>query len=364
LERIVKTHRSEYAKPTEIPFVPLPVNAQFELDLHRPYTDSLVLLGESGEEYERIPEVVDCWVESGAMPFAEYHYPFENAQEFEKRAPGDFIAEYIAQTRTWFYYMHAMGVLLFDRLAFRNVISTGTILAADGSKMSKSKGNYTDPLVVMDRYGADALRFHLMGSVVMQAEDLNFRDEDVRDANNRVVGMFWNCFKFFELYQNEYDGKTRADESVHLLDRWVRARLDETVREVTHAMDACDMPRACRALRPFIDDYSTWYVRRSRERVKGEDVRDKQCSLATQKEVLITLAKLLAPLTPFLSDMVYRGVGGVRESVHLEEWPRARTRGFFEKLFGRNDDSERISQMAKARALVSQALEARDKAGI
>ncbi|KKW19263.1 MAG: Isoleucine-tRNA ligase [Parcubacteria group bacterium GW2011_GWA2_51_10] len=220
----------------ELPFVPIPVNRDYELDLHRPYTDNLVLADDEGREYERISEVVDCWVESASMPFAEYHYPFENQKEFEKRAPGDFIAEYIAQTRTWFYYMHAMGVLLFNRLTFRNVVSTGTILAADGSKMSKSKGNYTDPLVLLDQYGADAFRFHLLGSVVMQAEDLNFRDEDVRDAHNRVIGILWNTYKFFELYKSEYDGTTEGRKSEHLLDRWVFERLDQVITDVTDAL--------------------------------------------------------------------------------------------------------------------------------
>jgi isoleucyl-tRNA synthetase len=366
-QEFLNMREAEYPQPgviTELSYAPMPVNAEYELDLHRPYTDSIVLVDEAGKEYERTPEVVDCWVESGAMPFAEYHYPFENQQEFEKHAPGDFIAEYIAQTRTWFYYMHAMGVLLFDRLAFRSVVSTGTILAADGSKMSKSKGNYTDPLLVMDRYGADALRFHLLGSVVMQAEDLNFRDDDVRTTGNAPVGMLWNCFKFYELYKAEYDGTTTAAHGTHVLDKWVLARLNAVIGEVTAAMDAYDTPRACRILKAFVDEYSTWYVRRSRERVKSADARDKQHALATQREVLLTLARLIAPIMPFLAESVYRGVGGGMESVHLEAWPTLRTPGVFERLFGGNTEKERIQQMEKVRSFVSQALEARDKAGI
>ncbi|MEK7155423.1 MAG: class I tRNA ligase family protein, partial [Patescibacteria group bacterium] len=224
----------------ELPFAPIPVNGEYELDLHRPYTDSLVLLDDEGVEYTRIPEVVDCWVESGSMPFAEYHYPFENKEEFEKRAPGDFIAEYIAQTRTWFYYMHAMGVTLFDRLAFENVVVTGTIGAADGQKISKSKKNYTDPLELIDQYGSDAVRLYLMSSPIMQGEDLRFRDEDVRDAHNRVIGILWNTFKFFDLYQKEYDVKTEARTSTHVLDRWILARLDELIVAMTATMDAYD----------------------------------------------------------------------------------------------------------------------------
>ena len=357
------TQYPERAQLIPLPFCLLPWNAQYELDLHRPYTDSITLLDDEGHEYSRIPEVVDCWVESGAMPFAEYHYPFENAETFTKRSPGDFIAEYIAQTRTWFYYMHVLGVLVFEQRAFKNVVSTGTILAADGSKMSKSKGNYTDPLLVMDKYGADALRFHLMSSVVMQSEDLNFRDEDIRDAMNKMVNMFWNCAKFYELYKGEYDGKTRASHSSHVLDRWIRARLNKTIREVTDAMDAYNTPLACRTLRSFIEDYSTWYVRRSRDRAKVEG-RDKQFTLATQREVLLALAKMTAPLTPFLAEGVYRAVGGAGESVHLEAWPEYAPRGFFERLLGRDSQEEILTVMNTVRATVSRALEARDKAGM
>ncbi|MBI5457056.1 class I tRNA ligase family protein [Candidatus Kaiserbacteria bacterium] len=362
-------YKNEYPNVSEIrklDFVPLPWNADFVLDLHRPYTDAITLVDDEGREYERIPEVVDCWVESGSMPFAEYHYPFQNKREFETHSPGDFIAEYIAQTRTWFYYMHAMGVLLFDRLAFRNVVSTGTILAADGSKMSKSKGNYTDPLLVMDRYGADALRFHLMGSPVMQAEDLNFRDEDVRDTHNRVMGLLWNTYKFFELYKSELaSGNTsHAASSPHFLDRWILARLDETIRAATESLEAYLLPPAARVIRDFVEDYSTWYVRRSRERVKGGDAEDKQFALRAQRHVLVTVAKLLAPIAPFIADSVYRGVGGPLESVHLEEWPTPLRRGLFARIFGSDEGVELIEKMAAVRKVVSHALLLRDKAGL
>ncbi len=339
-------------------YAPMPVNAEYELDLHRPYTDDLVLVDDDGVEYRRIPEVVDCWVESGCMPFAEYHYPFEGKAEFEKRTPGDFIAEYIAQTRTWFYYMHAIGVLLFDHLAFRNVVTTGTIVAADGAKMSKSKGNYTDPLELIERYGADALRLYLMNSPVMQAEDLRFRDEDVRDAHNRVIGILWNSFKFFDLYQKEYDGSAEARKSTHVLDRWVVALLDETSKEITAALDAYDTPRACRAIKGFVDEYSTWYVRRSRERVKSE-WHDRHFALATQREVLLTFAKLIAPVMPFLAESIYRPIadGG---SVHLEAWPEVPKKGFFAGLFAPKDSV--LADMRQVRTIVTKALEARDKA--
>jgi len=360
----IESRDALYPRPgvaEELPFATLPWNAEFELDLHRPYTDSLVLIGDDGAEYTRIPEVVDCWVESGSMPFAEYHYPFENESEFENRAPGDFIAEYIAQTRTWFYYMHAMGVALFDRLAFRNVAVTGTILAADGQKISKSKRNYTDPLELIDTYGADSVRLYLMGSPIMQAEDLRFRDEDVREAHNKIVGMLWNTFKFFDLYQKDYDGLTDARKSTHPLDQWIMARLDALIADATTAMDAYDTPSTVRAIRAFVDDYSTWYVRRSRERVKSE-WHDKQYALAAQRESLRTVAKVLAPIAPFLAESIWRGIEG-GGSVHMEEWPKALSHGLVARVLHGSDDKI-LADMAKVRALVSKALEARDRAGI
>ena len=331
----------------------IPRNARFELDLHRPYADGIILLGEDGKEYERIPEVVDCWVESSAMPFAEYHYPFENEEEFKKRAPGDFIAEYIAQTRTWFYYMHAMSVGLFDRLAFRNVISTGTILAADSSKMSKSKGNYTDPLELMEKIGADPLRFHLMSSVVMQAEDLAFKDEDVKDTSNRVINMLRNCLKFYELYKADFNGTTKGSESRHPMDVWIMARINQTIEEVTNNFDAFNLPVVSRSLKSLIDDYSTWYVRRSRERVKGGAEVDKQFALSVQKEALLTIAKLIAPIMPFIAEAVYSGADGELESVHLENWPEATAY-----------NQSAITDMAAIRELASKALMLRERAGV
>jgi isoleucyl-tRNA synthetase len=295
------------------------------------------------------------------MPYASNHYPFENKKVFNpkrffglapKGFPADFIAEYIAQTRTWFYYMHAIGVSLFGSKAFKTVVSTGTVLAADGSKMSKSKGNYTDPLQVMDRFGADALRFYLMGSVVMQSEDLNFRDEEVREAHNRLIGILWNSYKFFELYKNEYKGVVTAVNSPHMLDRWVLSRLAEVVCEVTRAMDTYNTPAVCRALRNFVEDYSTWYVRRSRDRVRGDGGENKQYALAVQRHVLLTVSQLLAPITPFVAESIYRTLGE-GESVHLSSWPEAGA-----------VDEQLLKDMEQMRSLASVGLKLREKAGI
>ena len=334
----------------KLDFVPLPHNKNFELDLHRPYIDDIELISEDGEPLKRIPEVIDGWVESASMPFAEYHYPFENKKEFENRFPGDFVAEYIAQTRTWFYYMHTIATALFDNIAFKNVITTGNVVAADGSKMSKSKGNYTDPLVLIDSMGADAFRYYLMSSVVMQAEDMLFKDEEIKDVHNRLINILWNSFSFYELYA---DGKLEARnlklETKHVLDRWILARLDQLIGEVTEAMEKYDMVRATRPIKDFVSDLSTWYIRRSRDRFK---VRDQE-ALGTARHVFQEFSKLIAPVMPFIAEDIYRRLKGGKESVHLEDWPKAGS-----------VDQKILENMEEARKIVSLALEARSKAGI
>ncbi len=336
----------------ELEFVPLPHNGEYELDLHRPYIDELPLVSDDGEVLTRVPEVVDCWVESGAMPFASEHYPHENKDVVKRRYPGDFIAEYIAQTRTWFYYMHALGVLLFDAPSYKNCISTGTVLASDGSKMSKSKGNFTDPLENIDRYGADALRFYLLGSVVMAGEDLAFNDDEIREAHNRFLNMLWNSYKFYELHQSRYDPEEKIKRTV--LDTWILARLEEVVSDVTTSMDSYDTIKSARALREFVSDFSTWYVRRSRDRFKSESEEDAQAALHTTREVLLTLARLIAPITPFIAESLYRGIGGKKESVHLARWPRATG----------DSDKSLTEAMAEVRRVASLVLEARQREGI
>ena len=335
----------------------LPCNEDFELDLHRPYIDEVALISEEGEPLKRIPEVIDGWVESGSMPFAEYHYPFEDEKTFKKHFPADFIAEYIAQTRTWFYYMHAVATLLFDNISFRNVLTTGTILAEDGSKMSKSKGNYTDPIVNLDLFGADALRYYLMSSVVMQAEDIRFINDEVRQVHNQVLNIIWNSFKFYELYaDDEYSNTPHASKCV--LDRWILSRLDELTETVTQGMDAYDTVRATRPMKEFISDFSTWYIRRSRERFKGDDQEDKAFAIVTTRYVLLELSKLLAPITPFIAEDIYQKIRrpGDRESVHLEDWPTVKKSS--------SNDKKIIKDMAETRRIASLALEARSRVDI
>ncbi len=359
-KRIIDSFDSQQAGVRQLDFVPLPHNADYELDYHLPYIDRIKLVSEDGKPLTRIPEVVDCWVESGSMPFAEYHYPFENKNVFESRQPGDFVSEYIGQTRAWFYYMHAMSVELFGKLAFRNVITTGNVLASDGAKLSKSKGNYTDPYVLFDKYGADAFRFYLMASVVMQAEDLTFRDEEVRETG-RMVNMLRNVLSFYELFTSEaIDVSTTV--SKHPLDRWILARLQETIRAITEAFDAYDVPRGARPMRDFVDDLSTWYVRRSRDRVKGSGP-DVQLALGTLRHVLKEFSKVIAPVMPFVAEEIFRSVRSEQEpqSVHLANWPEIKKKWNF---FGGDTDTKLIEEMQKVRELASQALQLRQTANI
>ncbi|RJQ30555.1 isoleucine--tRNA ligase [Candidatus Parcubacteria bacterium] len=347
----------------EIPFVPLPRDRNFTLDLHKPFIDEVeIACPDCSGEMKRTPEVLDGWFESGAMPFAESHYPFENKEEFEKRFPGDFVAEYIAQTRTWFYYMHAIAGMLYGDASFKNVVSTGTILAEDGSKMSKSKGNYTDPMVNMDKFGSDALRYYLMTSPVMQSEDIRFSDSELKEANSKVLNILWNTFKFFDLYKKEYDMEVKLEESENVLDKWILALLANLTNEVTENLDKYDTIKAGRPIRDFINDFSTWYVRRSRERVKGDEWsgNNKRFALATMGYVLKELSKLIAPFIPFMAEGLYKGLGiGGKESVHLEEWPSA---SLNEKI--KNQNEKLLKDMEEVRKIVSLGLEARARAGI
>jgi isoleucyl-tRNA synthetase len=346
-------HRVNTGDIRKLPFTPLPHNRNFEIDIHRPYIDSIELTCVCGETMRRIPEVVDGWVESASMPFAEHHYPFENKKIFKSNFPGDFISEYIAQTRTWFYNMHVMGGILFKKPTFKNVITTGTILASDGSKMSKSKGNYTDPLKNLNVYGADALRYYLMTSVVMQAEDLRFTDDDVKEVHNRLINILWNVQKFYSTYADENDDSVKFSDSKNVLDQWIIAKLGELTKIVTENLDNLNTVKAGRPIRDFVTDFSTWFIRRSRSRFKSDDTTDRRWAIATTKHVLKELSKIIAPLMPFIAESIYRDIGGEKESVHLEDWPGVS-----------RYNKSLIADMEDVRALVSAGLEARAEAGV
>jgi isoleucyl-tRNA synthetase len=326
-------------------------------DYHRPWIDD-VTFTIGGVHYKRIDKVMDCWFESGSMPFAQFHYPFENVEKFEQNFPGDFIVEYIGQVRAWFYYVHAVSVGLFGKNGFKNVIVTGNVAGNDGRKMSKSYGNYTDPNELMDTYSADSLRFLLLSSPLLNGEDFALNDKEVGDVA-RKLSMVWNMYDFFTLYADvdgwEWNGSYDDPTSTltNPLDIWITSRLHEVVQEVTEAMNRYDMPSSVKPLLPFLDDASNWYVRRSRRRFwKSGNDNDKQDAYRTLHYVLVQLAHVMAPFTPFLADELYQKLTG-GESVHLRDWPEA---GHINELI--------LEDMAELRAGINQGLAVRAKSGI
>jgi len=296
-------------------------------DYHRPWVDD-VTFDIDGVHYTRIEKVLDGWFESGSMPFAQFHYPFENVAKFEANFPGDFIVEYVGQVRAWFYYVHAVNVGLFGHNAFKNVIVTGNVAGNDGLKMSKSKGNYTDPNLLMDQYSADSLRFTLLASPLLNGEDFALKDKEVGDVA-RKLSMVWNMYDFFTLYAEvdgwQYNGKLEdpSESLENPLDQWIVSRLHQLLEEVGSNMDTYDIPNAVKPILPFIDDASNWFVRRSRRRFwKSEDDTDKNNAYRTLHYVLVRLSQVLAPFVPFLSEELFRNLTG-EESVHLTDWPQA-----------------------------------------
>lgn len=326
-------------------------------DYHRPWVDEITFEID-GEKYTRIDKVLDCWFESGSMPFAQFHYPFENKEKFEKNFPGDFIVEYIGQVRAWFYYVHAVNTALFGKNAFKNVITTGVVAGNDGRKMSKSLGNYTDPNELMDQYSADSLRFLLLTSPLLNGEDFALHDKDVSDIA-RKISMIWNMYDFFTMYASvdgwEFSGEL-SDPSKNLenpLDLWIVSRVHKLRNEITENMDAYNIPRALEGVLPFLDDASNWFVRRSRRRFwKSEDDGDKTQAYQTLHYVLSYLALLLAPFVPFLAEELWDKMVG-DGSVHLKDWPAA------------GEINEKIlAEMAEVRGYVNEALALRAKNGV
>lgn len=323
-------------------------------DYHRPWVDEIEFEID-GEHFRRIPKVLDCWFESGSMPFAQLHYPFENKEKFERNYPADFIVEYVGQVRAWFYYVHCVNTALFGRNAYKNVITTGTLAGNDGRKMSKSLGNYTDPNELMDKYSADALRFLLLSSPVLSGEDFALTDKDVSDVQ-RKLAMIWNVYDFFVTYA-EVDGweapeKLFSSEPVSLstlknpLDRWVVSRLHELNQAISEGMEEYNLPKALSGVLPFVDDLSNWFVRRSRRRFwKSEDDGDKAEAYLTLYTVLTQLAMLLAPFTPFLAEELYQQMTGSGESVHLLDYPMET-----------EVDEKVLDEMARARKVIADGL--------
>lgn len=329
-------------------------------DYHRPWVDEIEFEID-GEHFKRIDKVLDCWFESGSMPFAQLHYPFENREKFEKNYPADFIVEYVGQVRAWFYYVHVVNTALFSDIAYKNVITTGTLAGNDGRKMSKSLGNYTDPNLLMDQYSADSLRFLMLSSPVLAGEDFSLIDKDVSDVA-RKLSMIWNVYDFFTMYA-EVDGfdseqAMAVSEFVNPLDIWLVSRVHQVRNQITEGMEAYNIPAALSSVLEFIDDMSNWFVRRSRRRFwKSEDDQDKLEAYSTLYYVLIYLAKILAPFTPFLAEELYQKMTGagvvnseIPESVHLLDWPEA----------GVIDEAV-LTKMAKTREIITAGLAERMK---
>jgi isoleucyl-tRNA synthetase len=317
-------------------------------DLHKHFVDKITIQ-RNGKTYRRTPEVLDCWFESGSMPYAQQHYPFENKAHFEKHFPADFIAEGLDQTRGWFYTLMVLSTALFKRPAFKNVVVNGLVLAEDGRKMSKRLKNYPDPNYMLDSYGADALRLYLINSPVVRAEDLRFSEEGVKQCMRDFLIPLWNAYSFFVTYANvdkwtpekgtSVEGRVssvdgdKTSSTRHptpatrpLLDRWVLSCLDRLTQEVTAAMDDYDLQQAVRPFVHFIEDLTNWYIRRSRRRFwKSSDDADKAQAYATLYEVLLTLSKIAAPFVPFISEEIFRNLRTpeLPESVHLCDFPKA-----------------------------------------
>lgn len=355
IERAIEIKKEGYLQNAEwqtLAFSPFPHNDNYELDYHRPYIDEIKLY-DNGDELERVPDVFDCWFESGSMPYAQHHYPFSCADTFEKECfPAQFIAEGLDQTRGWFYSMLVLGVALFDKSPYENVVVIGTLLAEDGRKMSKSLNNYPDPMNVAHTLGADAMRFYLLSSPAVKGEDLNFTEKDVAEIQRKNLGRLHNVLAMYEMFQD--DGEARHD-SHNILDRWIVARLNALVTETTNGYQNYELDKATRPITDFIDDLSVWYLRRSRERLKGEDEADKKLALSTLRYVLKTLAQVMAPAMPFYADYLWQKVREENDavSVHLSRWP---TSGEVDFVV--------IGEMSLVREFVTTALEARTKANV
>jgi isoleucyl-tRNA synthetase len=316
-------------------------------DLHRPGIDNLTRpnpddpTGKS--TMRRVPEVLDCWFESGSMPFAQVHYPFENADWFDSHYPGDFIVEYIGQTRGWFYTLHVLATALFDRPAFRSCVSHGIILGSDGQKMSKSLRNYPDVNEVFDTYGSDAMRWFLMASPILRGGNLVVNEPSIRDAVRQAILPLWNSYYFFALYANAESYQARASTaSDHVLDRYILAKTRSLAGRLTELLDEYNVPAACQELREYLEVLTNWYIRRSRDRFWAGD----QAALDTLWTVLEAVCRAAAPLLPLTTEEIWRGLTG-EDSVHLADWPQ---------LADWPADDELASAMDLVRAVCSTAL--------
>jgi len=331
------------------------LSGQKVTDLHRPDIDEIVLKTPSGKEARRVKEVLDVWFESGSMPYAQDHYPFENKEKFENGFPTDFIVEHVGQLRGWFYSLHVISTILKNKPTFKNAVVTGTLAGTDGRKMSKSFGNFPDPRETIEKYGAEALRLYLMSNKIMMGEDASFSEDELKEAY-ATLNILHNSHKYFVTYANLHGWTPSGSTSENPLDMWITARTEQFVRNYSEALDKFDLVNSSREIRPFIEDLSTWYIRRSRDRFAAGD----KDALETLHMVLVKFAKAAAPLLPFSADSIYKDLcppsGGGLESVHLEDYPEVD-----KKLIRKNENL--IERMSLVRDIASIAHSLRSEAG-
>jgi isoleucyl-tRNA synthetase len=327
-------------------------------DIHKHIVDKITFKCEKcGGTMKRIPDVLDTWFDSGSMPYAQDHYPFENKEKFDANFPTEFIGEGVDQTRCWFYYLHVISTAIKNSNAFKNVAVNGIVLAEDGKKMAKRLKNYPDPSEVMEKYGADALRFYLLSSPVLSAETVNFKESDVSELVRGMFRMLWNSYSFFVLYANVDNWKLPEKNKMpkNILDRWIISEIGELVNNVNFAMKDYELNKAVRYFPKFIDNLSNWYIRRSRKRFwKSENDADKEEAYFTLWNVLKILSQLMAPFTPFMADEIYKNITG-NESVHLSDYPE-------EGMFSIDDKLN--TEMDQVRYVVTKALQLRAEAKI
>jgi len=317
-------------------------NTWKEIDIHKHFVDEIYLKNpKTGSKLKRVPEVLDCWFESGSMPYASKHYPFENSDNF--KFPADFIAEWLDQTRWWFYTLLILWTALFDNTPFLNVIVNGTVLAEDWQKMSKSKKNYPDPHLIFDNYWADAMRFYLMNSPAVEAQDLRFVESWVEDVVKKILLPLWNTYSFFTTYANiDNFVPTRKKTRNNNLDKWLISELNELTKEVTNGFDSYKLNEATKPIVKFMDNLTNWYIRRSRKRFwKSENDMDKLEAYETLYNVLVELTKIIAPFMPFISEHIYKELTW-NKSVHLTDFPIYDENLIDEKL---NSDTNKVQKI-------------------
>ncbi|HWR33087.1 MAG TPA: class I tRNA ligase family protein, partial [Chitinophagaceae bacterium] len=303
------------------------------LDLHKPYVDDIILVSKSGKPMKRVPDLIDVWFDSGAMPYAQWHFPFENKETFKQSFPADFIAEGVDQTRGWFYTLHALAVMLFDSVAYKTCVSNGLVLDKNGNKMAKRIGNVVDPFKTIETYGADATRWYLVTNA-SPWDNMKFDLEGIKEVQRKFFGTLYNTYQFFALYSN-VDGFAFKETYIPLaerpeIDRWILSSLNTVVKKANTYMDDYEPTQAGRIIEDFVDEHlSNWYVRLCRRRFwKGEYEQDKICAYQTLYECLETITRLIAPISPFFSDAVFQNLNAVtnrfkKESVHHVDFPAA-----------------------------------------